>query len=214
MPVAVDIDLLQDFADRFRSHAFATHRLAGGERYFRLMETKYTDLLGSGPGSSRFSDPRLGIPGVTLFSVVYGATGLATAFEEVVLRDTTDGAFAPHVLRLSLLKKYHGGFFRATAPVLLADLTTSGNLRKVGVPTDIVRYSSHVRSQFYAYAVYSHPAGYDGIRYRSRFTGEINVAIFDRSIRALFIAEPIHPLLAYNLAPILGGLHLLVDPTR
>jgi hypothetical protein len=209
--VAVDLAALQTFAHPFHGQPFRVHDLPVGSRFFRLMETKYGDLLGYGPGSSRFSDPRHGTPGVSVFCVVYGAQDLATAFEEVILRDTTDGQFAPHVRPLSGLRLYHGGFFRSTAPVRLVDLSVSGGLRLVGVPTDIVRYSSHRLSQSHAYAVHAHPARFDGIRYRSRFSGKINVAIFDRALHGAFTAEAILPLTKYDIRPILRALHIQID---
>jgi hypothetical protein len=55
----------------------------------------------------------------------------------------------------------------------------------MGIPTDVVRASSHRLGQPWALALWSHPAAPDGILYSSRLNEETNLALFDRALPKL-----------------------------
>jgi hypothetical protein len=75
----------------------------------------------------------------------------------------------------------------------------------MGIPSDGARSSRQALARKWSLAFYGHPAGVDGIVYPSRLNGEINLAVYDRSVTKL---EPLH---GYNLKHAAGIADVLDD---
>lgn len=201
---------LETFTDTLRPATLPIARVRSGDRLFRVMAKRHSDPLGTGVGSSRFSDPRSGLLSGGLFTTLYAARDLETAFEEVILRDTSNDALPPHALARTTLESHHVAILRTVRPLTLVDLRTSPGMRSIGAPTDVTGDSAHDLSQRWAYAFHRHPSTPDGILYLSRFTHRPNVAVFDRAIRNGLAAGPLRPLLDFDIAPILKRLAVVV----
>lgn len=191
------------------------HLLPIGSRFLRIYGIEHGDPLGVGPGGSRFSDPNFGVaPKESLFSVLYAARSATTAFEEVVLRDQTDGRFPPHPISRSELARWQVVKLATKRHLHLVDLTASHAWRKIGLSTDAVRSSDHAVSRVYSYGIHENERLPDGILYPSRFSGQLNLALYDRAIASsMRVVEGPVPLLKLDLAAILRDLDLyVVDP--
>lgn len=157
--------------------------------YVRILRRRYaTNPLGPGLGPSRFSPilSALGaLPRNPSFRVTYMAADLATAANETLIRDRFD----LNLTRILLPEDY-----RAHVVVNISTLhdeaitvvnLTDGNATRHGVPSDVTSYSEHNDGQDFATFVYSNMPTVDGLLYRSRFTNQLNVAIFDRGIHRI-----------------------------
>jgi hypothetical protein len=149
--------------------------------WLRLYRDSHRDPLGFGYGASRFSDPRVGDPGVRPFGVVYFGRTLKVCFLEAIVRDRGDARLGPLPVAMVELEHTLCAEIAPRAPLQLVDLRGDGPVR-MGVPTDAVRAADPVLGQAWSLAFHEHSAKPDGIIYPSRFDGETNVALFDRAL--------------------------------
>lgn len=214
----VDTAELDQFARAFHERTAAGLPIVGvpaGERFIRIIQTKYASGLGVGFGSTRFSDPRYikGDPTAHLFSTLYATTTVDTAFDEAVLRDLRDGVAGEVLISRAELQLFDICVVRVVSELRLVNLTHP-SARRIGVPTDVTGYSQHHLSQRYAYALHCHPDQPDGVFYRSRFTHEFNIAVFDRAIDRCLTQIQRKPLLKEDLRQILRDRNLSMTRAR
>lgn len=204
------LDDLDAFAARVRAARLPIVVVAPGTSWLRLMPARHADPLGCAVGASRFSDPRRGlVPEDDLFRVVYATVDLATAFEEVVLRDRTDGRLPPFAITRAELARYRCAILTVRRGLEVVDLRGSPARRLVGVPTDTVKALDPTLGQRWAYAFHGHDARPDGIVFQSRLTGATNLAIFSRALGSLVGSAPV-PLLDFELRPLLKELRVAI----
>ncbi len=157
--------------------------------YVRILRRRYANNpLSPGSGPSRFS-PILStldaLPQNPLFQVTYMAADLATAAYETLIRDRFDLDLAR-----VLLPEDYGTHVAVNISTLhdevitVVDLT-DGNSTRHGVPSNVASYSAHNDGQDFATFVYANMPTVDGLLYRSRFTNQLNIAIFDRGIHRI-----------------------------
>ena len=131
--------------------------------------------LGTGQGASRFSSTLLN------FTTLYAAESLATALAETILRDRFEGV-QNRTLHISEIKGKCAALIHAVKPLKLLDLR-SGGCFKLGLSTDIMGgRNGWDQARELAQYIHDH-SNFDGILYKSRFTGENAVAAFDRSVQ-------------------------------
>lgn len=178
-----------------------------------MMKARYDDPLGCGLGSSRFSDPRLGLVADknTLFKVVYLTDDLGTAFEETILRDRTDGRLPPYALTRAELEAWCCVELVTTGTLRLVDLRTSEARRALGIPTDAVRALDHRAGQRASFALHAHRLEADGIAYLSRLNDRNCLAVFDRALDGL-TGACLRLLLDYEIGPTLRRYDIAVAP--
>lgn len=215
MPASFDPDDPADVA-RFLAAMKNAHLpitpLPAGKGFVRLFEAHHGDLLGTGPSSARYSDPRRGtIEDDKLFSVLYAGRDLRTAFEETVLRDKTTGNLGPFPISHRELESWRGGVVRTRRPLRLVDLReTEGRWRSLGSSIEEIKGASYRASRLYSLAFHENKSAPDGIVYQSRYTGGINIAIYGRAIRNGLEAGEMHRLLDMDLAPVFHRLGVVV----
>ena len=183
--------------------------IAAGEVFGRIYRTAFPDPVGFGKAPSRFSDPRRRVA-ANRFGVLYLGSSLKVCFLEAILRDDRDGVVGDVMVAESELTERRYAEIRVHAPLRLLDLRDDSAVR-MGVPSDVVRGSNQTLARRWAVAFHDHPAAIDGVIYPSRLNGQINVAIFDRSVAKL---EPlrVRPLLhAPRLADVLDDLLVALD---
>lgn len=166
--------------------------------------------LGFGTGPSRFSAVMAPARPVPPFGLIYGASDLATACYETIIRDRFD-VTPTRILRRS---DYSGrsaiNFSSAAGQALqLLDLT-NGNATRFGVPTDVTRYSTHTDGQYFSQFVHAEMPDVDGILYASRFTESLCVAVYDRAIAKLTSTGATPSLTKTILVPTVGVWNILV----
>ncbi len=157
------------------------HAPSRSRGWLRLYRDRYPDPLGFGLGPSRFSDPRIGDPGVKPYGVVYLGRTLKVCLIEAIVRDRGDAHLGPLPVALSELEHTTCAEIAPRAPLSLVDLRGDGPV-KMGIPTDAVRAADPSLGQAWALAIHEHTAAPDGIIYPSRFDGETNVALFNRAL--------------------------------
>lgn len=162
--------------------------------YVRVIHRRFAHTpLGASSGPSRFSsiaslgaDAHAGPP----FRVIYAAADLATAAYETLIRDRFDlepmrvlsrGDYASRIaVNISTVRDQ---------TVTLLDLT-DGKAACHGVPSDVANYSKHDDGQHFATFVYTRMPSVDGLIYRSRFTEQPSIAVFDRGVGRLAHGQP------------------------
>ena len=77
---------------------------------------------------------------------------------------------------------------RTIEPLALVDLRDDGPVR-IGAPTAVAHDADHRAGQALAAATYRDLPETDGFVYRSRFTGDTCVAVFDRAKAKLAVRE-------------------------
>ena len=73
-------------------------------------------------------------------------------------------------------------------PLSLVDLRDDGPIR-IGAPTAVAHDANHVAGRALSAATYAGVPEADGFVYRSRFTGDACVAVFDRAIAKLAVRD-------------------------
>lgn len=71
----------------------------------------------------------------------------------------------------------------------MIDLRDRG-AKRMRVPTDVAHASGHALSQAWSLAFHQHPERVDGILYRSRHNGQVDVAVYYRAPSKLSPTEP------------------------
>jgi hypothetical protein len=159
-----------------------------GTRYFHLYPPQWVDAagavhpgtpLGCGFGPTRFSDPS--VP--PTYRVYYAAEDLRTAVLETVVRDFRTGRLGFIFSRDSVLNRCWAEI-TLTAPLRLVDLVEDGCTR-MGINTDTIGARDHAQGRALSFVLHGHADAPDGILYRSRLSGNRNIAIFDRRFAAL-----------------------------
>jgi hypothetical protein len=176
-----------------------------GSVWHHIFLDRFSDPLGFGFGSSRFSDPRQ--KPTKRFGVFYVGQTFEVAFLETVVRDRRNGNPGPLLLSSADLDAYAHVRVTAEQPLQLVDLRR-GNAVALGVPTNAVRASSHLSGQRASLAVYQRSETLDGIWYPSRLNGDDNLAVYDRAVPKL-AASPRRKLASCpELASILNSYHV------
>ena len=190
--------------------------LKSGRGFVRFIKKPRRNLLGTGPSSGRFSDPRRGtVPDTELFHVLYAAYDPRTAFEETVLRDKRADRHGRTLLTRAELEIWRGGLVHTRRPLKLVDLReTEGGWRSLGMTIEELKGASYRVTQQYSRAFHLRSDALDGIVYSSRYAGEPNIAIFGRAISTGLRADPVRPVLDFELAPIFRklGVEIVEDP--
>lgn len=209
-----DLDRFASEFDQRTAGRLPVFSVPKGERFLRIIRSKYDSGLGVGFGSTRFSDPRYvdGGAAANMFRTLYATASLETAFDEVILRDLRDGLVGPLVVSRAELASYDVCELVVETELRLVNLTHPAG-RLIGVPTDVTAHSNHALSQRYAYALYRHRDAPDGIAYRSRFTHDFNIAVFDRALAQALVEADRRPLLKYELGPLLRARNVGVART-
>jgi len=160
-------------AAHFGSRKLPIETWSTGSSVIRIHALGRGALFFGSSGDNRFDDPK------RRYGVCYSAGSLQGAFAETCLREV--GATLVSMARLST---------RA-----ITVLTLRSNLRLVSLhgaglapmgATALVSSGAYEVSQAWSQAIHDHPAGADGIAYRSNHdNGELCVALFDRCRRHL-----------------------------
>lgn len=153
---------------------------SAGSTWHHLFLNCFSDPLGFGFSSSRFSDPRKARQ--PRFGVYYIGQTFEVAFLETIVRDRKNGNPGTLVLSSDDLNNYVHVVVTVRKPLDLVDLRGGGALA-MGVPTNAVRAQSHRLGQRSSLAIYQHPNSPDGIWYQSRLNGDENIAVYDRAVR-------------------------------
>src|SRR5262249_28385087 len=154
-----------------------------GTRWLRLFRRNFADPLGFGHAPSRFSPPRTG---TEIYGVVYLGSSVKTSVAETLVRDRGDGRLGDLPVEFSELEMWACAELEVASPLRLADLRGDAALR-MGIPSDVAHAADWHRSQLWSVAVHSHQVQPDGFIYVSRFTGEPNLAIFERALPKLTV---------------------------
>jgi RES domain-containing protein len=132
---------------------------------------------------SRFCDGKSG------FSVMYAALSFETCIVETLVRDRFTHR---HKRELPLVAVLARGYARiSTQPgceLSLLDLKDSGCV-DIGAPTDAVRARHFAAGQALGRSVHEDHPDVDGFIYASRLTGDDCIAVFDRAVGKLRVAE-------------------------
>jgi hypothetical protein len=142
----------------------------------RLCKTSYPNQFFPSPGS------RL-TPISRKFPCVYLGTSLNTAVAEIWSDRFYDHrAIGNPVYTIPISEAKKSGFLTVTnLPALkLCDLTNADTLLAVGIDSAAIYATDLKIPQGWAEVIARHPAGFDGIIYRSRHTGEICMVIWLR----------------------------------
>ncbi len=154
---------------------FEFQTVKSGSRYLRLFNKRYPNPLGCGIGISRFGDAE------GHFCVVYATVDIFTSFTEAVHRE--DHRTQKNIFHYSpqILSAYMVADLYVSEDMKLVDMTENMCYQQ-GIPTDVVKASNHHQSMPWSTAFYKHPQDFDGIIYNSRFTGAINIVVYERSL--------------------------------
>lgn len=120
------------------------------------------------------------------YGVLYLGAGERCAFMESIGRSYLRTRFVPaSELRTRLLTK-----IRFSRELRLIDLVSSGGLTRLGAEGSLVNGLGYRNSQRWSDALRSHPAGVDGIHYRSRYDPALTAcALFDHCESFVEIVE-------------------------
>ena len=157
-------------------------RLIRLPRAYRLIDYAHRKQpLGAVPTRSRFGDPK------RRYSVLYATQSVGCAVWEGMLRNRftrrrkrtieSDEAEARSIVTLDTIE-----------PLSLVDLRDDGPIH-IGAPTAVAHDADHRAGQSLSEATYADVPEADGFVYRSRFTGDACVAVFDRAIGKLAARE-------------------------
>lgn len=115
------------------------------------------------------------------YGVLYAARSFDVCFCETILRDKVIGVsgIAPAMLNRNLIDERSVSEIICAAPLKLVDFVNK--LPACRVDSSISSEFPYTTPNLWGLAVHAHPAGFDGIYYRSRFTGNPAVALFDRA---------------------------------
>ncbi len=175
----------------FARRPLVLHEEPTGARWLRLYRRIFPDPLGCGRASSRFSAP---LDTSAPYGVLYLGSSVKVAVAETLVRDRGDGRLNDFPIELIELETWTCADVEVVSSLRLADLRGDGALR-MGVPSDVAHAASWTQSQAWSAAIYDHEQRPDGLIYSSRFTGEPNLAIFERSLSKLAVVG-VGPLLS------------------
>ena len=183
------------------SGALTPAHVPAGSVWHHIFLDRFSDPLGFGFASSRFSDPRR--KPARRFGVYYVGKTFEVAFLETIVRDLRNGNPGALVLSSSDLDDYVHVNITVQTCLDLVDLR-GGNAVALGVPTNAVRASSHQLGQRASLAAYQRADRVDGFWYPSRLNGDENVAVYDRAVSKLSAGLRRKLGSCPELAPILG----------
>ena len=167
-----------DPPEGFSQRPLVLHEELEGARWLRLYRRRFTDPLGFGLAPSRFSPPD---DASEAYGVVYLGSSLKVAVAETLVRDHGDGRLGDLPIELAELETWTCAEIEAVRPLKLADLRGDAPLR-MGIPSDVAHASGWRLSQTWSAALHGHEQNPDGLIYLSRFTGEANLAVFERAL--------------------------------
>lgn len=167
--------------DGFARRPLVLHEEPAGARWLRLYRRAYADPLGFGKAPSRFSPPP---KAAGRYGVVYLGSSVKVSVAETLVRDRGDGRLGDLPVELAELEAWACAEVEVVRPLRLADLRGDGPLR-IGIPSDVAHASDWRLSQAWSAALHTHELEPDGLIYLSRFTGEPNLAVFDRALPKL-----------------------------
>lgn len=145
---------------------------------FRLIPDQYATMpFGVGSAPSRFSDP------AGVFSVLYAAADIATAFWEGLVRHQLTRRKRRKLSRSEIDTRLIVKI-TATEPLNLVDLRDDAPIR-IGAPTAITHDTNHAAGRAFSAEIYLGLPEADGLLYESRFTGQACIAVYDRAIGKL-----------------------------
>jgi hypothetical protein len=163
-----------DFAER----DLPIEPVPAGATFVRIHRSDHAALYFGASGDNRFDDSE------RRYGVCYAARTLEGAFAETCLR-----LVGATLLPLSRLTDRLLSLLTATAELRLVELHGTG-LARMGA-TAAVSSGTYDISQAWSRAIFAHPAGVDGIVYRSNHdNGELCVALFDRCRSRLSAHSP------------------------
>jgi len=177
--------------DFLKDRDLVLHTEPAGSRWCHLFRAAFTtpdgenhtnNPLGCGAAGSRFSDPR--VP--PRFRVWYGASEFRDAFLETIVRDTGSDIEDAIPIPGSEIFGARWSDVAAGQDLRLVDLADDGCTR-MRIDTDVAGARSHVLGRQLSVVLHEHGSAPDGIRYRSRLTGNLNIAVYDRALPKLRI---------------------------
>jgi hypothetical protein len=174
------------------------------ERFGRIFPARYLDPLGFGKTASRFSDPRP-LPEAERFGVLYVGATLEVCFLEAFVRDRRDGSVGDFPVSERELGLLLYADISVAASLSLVDLTGVAAIR-MGIPTDVAHAANQALARQWSVALHAHPSAPDGIVYRSRLNGDLNLAIFERALGKLSVTGITSLIAAPGLATIIDKL--------
>jgi hypothetical protein len=195
-----------------RGYPLVRAHVPAGAPFRRIIKSMHLrSPLGFGKGPSRFSDPRTKLPDAKRFGVLYLGSTLEVCFLEAVLRDRRNGVGGPLTMQESELEVLTSVQVEVAKPLLLADLR--GNRPVVmGVPTDVGNAADQKLARRWSRFFQRHPDRLDGILYESRLNGELNVAVYDRSVTKLSVIGTSKLIEEPELGPILDTFNIALVP--
>jgi hypothetical protein len=115
------------------------------------------------------------------YGVLYAAPTFSACMFETLIRGRFEGGHLPLLIDEHLLaSRSVAQLGLATArPLRLADFTQS--LAPLGGNAAVLSTPDYAISQAWSLAVHDHPGHFDGLYFRSRYSGEPCVALFDRA---------------------------------
>ena len=121
--------------------------------------------------------------------MLYAAESVKCAFCETVLRNRfADGQ--PRELPRTDIVDRTVVFIESREALDLVDLRGDAAIR-IGIPVEVTSDSDHTKGREFSSSTWQGVREADGFVYRSRFTGESCVAIFDRSINKLSVRDQV-----------------------
>ncbi len=137
--------------------------------------------ISASAGLSRFSPVNAGKINPAKFTILYGASDLATAAYETIVRNRFDLDPARVLKPADYQTKCAVNISTRVGRTLsLLDLR-NGNAIRSGVPTDVVRCSNHKDGQHFSEFVHRQMSSIDGLLYSSRFTGIACIGVYNRA---------------------------------
>ena len=144
-------------------------------RVFRVIHHSLAaNPLSAVPSPSRFGDP------AGNYAVLYGAESVSCCLWEAVVRNSLTRRW-PREIPRSVITSRRVVEFQSAHDLILVDLQDDGPI-KIGAPPDVVHDSNHQEGRLLSAAVYTRIPNADGFLYRSRYTGHLCCAVFDRAI--------------------------------
>lgn len=148
------------------------------QRMFRIVRASHVHSpLDTIPAPSRFSDPD------GTYAVLYAAETLRCCFWEAVIRNRLDRR-RTRTLPRSDLESRHVVEIRSVGALNLVDLSGDGPIR-IAAPTAVTHDANHAAARVLSSVVYRTIREADGFAFRSRFTSDWCVAVFDRALDRL-----------------------------
>ncbi len=136
---------------------------------------------------------------------------LRVCFLEAVLRDKRNGTVGDYPMDEIELRSRRIAVVEVVKPLAMVDLRGDGGVR-MGVPSDVSRASDQRLARTWSAAFHDHPARPDGVVYSSRLNGQTNLAVYDRAIPKLRVADTTPLIDAPELPEVLDELLVALIP--